>query len=79
MSDFPDGPENRHRIRTMSDTTKPPAINRKDDPAWAMFAAAAIARYSVVNYTYNETIRNCADFADAMIRERDRRDREERP
>lgn len=60
----------------MSDNEKPTAINRQD-PAWAMFAAAVIPIYAQVQMACPYTI--CADFADAMIRERDRRDREERP
>lgn len=56
----------------MSDTQepKPQKINRMD-PAWAQFAAAAMVE------TYNKVELSC-DIADAMLRERDRRDREER-
>lgn len=57
--------------------SKPTAINRQD-PAWAQFAAAAIP-YNWNDRTTDETVYYSADFADAMIRERDRRDREERP
>lgn len=60
----------------MSDPTKPPAINRKDDPAWAMFAAAATMAWRMEN---GYAVTMAADYADAMIRERDRRNREERP
>lgn len=73
--------------------TKPPAINRMD-PAWVMFAAAMLpvlveplgnadkrallAEFGTDNSATIATI-GAADFADAMLRERDRRDREERP
>lgn len=60
----------RERESTMThQTPEPEKINRLD-PAWAMFAAAYLS-WDSANVT------SCADFADAMIRERDRRDREE--
>ena len=72
----------------MSDTTKPPAINRMD-PLWGQCAASIAERtwdgYSHPHPALNDDgvmekiIATCADFADAMLRERDKRDREERP
>ena len=68
----------------MSDTQepKPQKINRLD-PAWAVFAAAASQclfnrdmAIGISNAPFG-TAQVAADFADAMIRERDRRDREE--
>lgn len=61
--------------------TKPPTIDRKD-PLWGMFASA-IARARLVGHQLTRDDVElapimCADFADAMIRERDRRDRDER-
>lgn len=63
----------------MSDTTKPPAINRMD-PAWAMFAAAYLTQPwdPGMGWSPGASPQMCADFADDMIRERDRRDRDER-
>ena len=69
----------------MSDTqeTKPAKIDRMD-PAWAMFAAAAsqclFNRDMAIGISNapSGTAQVAADFADAMLRERDRRDREER-
>ena len=55
--------------------TKPPAINRLD-PAWAMFAAKGLDKYKHGNH--EQMVRYSCDLADDMIRERDRRDREER-
>ena len=68
-----------------AETPSPGTINRLD-PAWAMFACvAAQGRTGGFGATYPEEYQYvpvevfAADFADAMIRERDRRDREERP
>lgn len=53
---------------------KPQKINRLD-PAWAQFAAACVS--AADSYAPHNRVHDCADFADAMLRERDRRDREE--
>lgn len=55
--------------------TKPPTINRLD-PAWAQFAASTLQAALTSGYGYS--YQHACDHADAMIRERDRRDREER-
>lgn len=55
-------------------------INRQD-PQWGMFAAAFLTQpwHPDMGWSPSPSPQMCADFADAMIRERDRRDREERP
>lgn len=52
---------------------KPQKINRMD-PLWGMFAAAAVP---LSTGHIEDRAKWCADFADAMLRERGRRDREE--
>lgn len=52
---------------------KPQKINRLD-PAWAQFAASVAHDASL---SHGARAIYCAEFADAMLRERDRRDREE--
>lgn len=65
---------------------KTPRLNRLD-PAWAHFAASIAERtWDACTYPHPalndehvkaKIIETCADFADAMLRERDRRDRED--
>ena len=57
---------------------EPPAINRLD-PLWVAISAAALSYYLNEDFNVMDRVDNAADHADAMIRERDRRDREERP
>lgn len=57
---------------------KPQKINRLD-PAWAQFAVGYLRVMDMKNVINDdEMIELPADFADAMLRERDRRDRGER-
>jgi hypothetical protein len=53
-------------------------INRQD-PAWAVFAAGFMAQpwHPDMGWSACPSPQACAEFADAMIRERDRRDRED--
>lgn len=61
---------------TMSDTTEPTAINRLD-PLWVAISAAALSYYLNEDFNVEDRAYNAALHADAMLRERDRRDREE--
>jgi hypothetical protein len=54
---------------------EPQAIDR-NCPEWAMFAAAAAPIYD--GYPSDIRIERCADFADQLLRERNRRTAQER-
>lgn len=47
-------------------------INRLD-PQWGMFAAAVMPSYFTEDFGFVDRVANACDYADAMIRERDRR------